>query len=315
MRAFSIIIMVSVIFINSLFLPYSCHASGNLLTTTTGQESFLSVALKTSSKATVSNTTNFTVLKKKLTSMLSSKKGFYSIGIENFKTGENIYINPVWVKSASVIKVFVMASVFRKIKEGKLDPNKQLTLEKWMKVGGTGILQGARVGTKKTILQLTELMITVSDNTAANMIVRTLGFSYINDTIKKLGCKDTILGYYFILDAPKGVMNTTSTKDLNLLFEKLYTNTFLGKQYDQQMINIMKKTQNNTKLSAKLPKNTVVAHKTGCIIRHEHDAGIVFSNAADYAISILCRDVPNSTDTYSTIADISRVVYDYINKP
>ena len=253
-------------------------------------------------------------LKKELDELIKKENGYFSIGIKDLKTGETIYINDTQIKSASVIKVFVMAAAYKKIKEGKLDPKKTITLTSDMKVGGTGILQGMKNGTKKTMEELIELMITVSDNTASNMVVRELGFDYINKTIAEIGCKDTKLGYYFILTAPKGVRNTISVRDLNLFYEMLYTNSYLGKEYDQKMIKIMSKVSNKTKLVSLLPKGTVVAHKTGCIIAHEHDAGIVFGPKKDYLISVLAKDLKNPNRGIQVIQKISKTAFDYLNK-
>ena len=262
----------------------------------------------------VSANTKIDGLQKELNALLKKENGYFSIGIKDLKTGETVYINDTQIKSASVIKVFVMAAAYKRIKEGKLDPKKVMTLTADMKVGGTGILQGMKNGTKKTFEELVELMITVSDNTASNMVVKELGFDYINKTIAEIGCKDTKLGYYFILTPPKGARNTISVRDLNLFYEKLYTNSYLGKEYDQKMIKIMSKVTNRTKLVSLLPKGTVVAHKTGCIIAHEHDAGIVFGPKKDYLISVLAKDLKNPSRGIQVIQRISKLTYDYLNK-
>lgn len=253
-------------------------------------------------------------LKDKINALIKNEKGYFSIGIKDLETGNTVYINDTQLKSASVIKVFVMEAAYKRAKEGKLDLNKKIVLKNSMKVGGTGSLQGMKEGTVKTIDQLIELMITISDNTAANIIVKELGFDYINDRIKELGCKDTGLGWYFVIPGPKGARNTTSVRDLNLLYEKLYTNTCLGEEYDQKMLGLMKKLPNKTKLPLYLPKDTVVAHKTGAINRHEHDAGIVYGPKKNFMISILSKDFSNPEKAKQVMGKITKLAYDYYNK-
>ena len=253
-------------------------------------------------------------LKAKINELLKKEKGYFSVGIKDLETGNTVYINDTQLKSASVIKVFVMEAAYKKAKDGKLDLNKKIVLKNSMKVGGTGSLQGMKEGTVKTIDQLIEMMITISDNTASNIIVRELGFEYINDRIKELGCKDTVLGWYFVIPGPKGVRNTISVRDLNLLYEKIYTNDCLGKEYDQKMLDLMKRLPNKTKLPLYLPKDTVVAHKTGAINQHEHDAGIVYGPKKNFMISILSKDFGNPETAKKVIGKITKLAYDYYNQ-
>jgi len=261
-------------------------------------------------------TTAKATLKSRVLAKTSGKSGKFSIGILNLKTGESLYINTGRVRAASVIKVFVMMSAFRKIKEGGLKLNKVIKLRNRTieRVGGTGILQGKPTGYKITVAKLIEYMIMYSDNRAANIVTDLLGFKYINDTIKKYKYSaDTQLGYYFCLTpVPAGKSNTLTVKDLNLLFKRLYTKTCISPVYDNQMIQIMKKTINKTKICAFLPKGTVVAHKTGSITNIESDAGIVFSKGGDFAISVLAQ-APNGGATITTIANIAKTAYDYFN--
>ena len=260
-------------------------------------------------------------LKEKINKIISKEKGIYSIGIKNLKNGNTAYFNEGKMSSASVIKVFVMASAFKQAKEGNLDLNKKLTVTQSFKVGGTGTLT---VGTTKTIEELIGYMISVSDNTATNMLITEIegkeisqrktdyDFKYINNTIKELDCKDTGLGYYvWYADSPKGVRNTTSVRDLNNFYEKLYRNAYLGEEYDSKMIKIMSTVQNTSKLPSQLPKGTVVAHKTGAITAHEHDAGIVFGPENDFLISILTKGASNP---YKTIGEITKTAYDHYNQ-
>ena len=260
-------------------------------------------------------------LKEKINKIISKEKGLYSIGIKDLKNGTTVYLNDGKISSASVIKVFVMAAAFKQAKEGKLDLNKKLTVTESFKVGGTGTLT---VGSTKTIKQLIEYMISESDNTATNMLITEIedkkinqrktdyDFKYINDTIAELGCKDTGLGYYvWYADFPKGVRNTTSVRDLNNFYEKLYRNAYLGKEYDGKMIKIMSTVQNTSKLPSQLPKGTIVAHKTGAITAHEHDAGIVFGPNNDFLISVLTKKASNP---YKTIGQIAKTAYEHYNK-
>lgn len=247
-------------------------------------------------------------------SALSERYGtHYAIAVTDLKTGKTISVNNRTMRSASIIKVYVMVAAFKATQEGLLEMDRLLPITKDVRVGGTGSLQGRKIGTKISVATLIEKMITESDNTASNMLVKALGFDYINSTIEALGANHTHLGYWFVLPPPAGVKNTTSVSDLNALFTQLYEGKCLGKTIDDRMIAIMKRNVNHSKLPALLPSKVQVAHKTGSIIRHEHDGGIVYSPGGDYVISVMGEDVPNGAETWSRIAKISKEVYKYYN--
>ena len=56
-------------------------------------------------------------LKTRFQNVISGKSGLFSVGIENLKTGEKVYLNPGRMRAASVIKVFVMMAAFKKASE------------------------------------------------------------------------------------------------------------------------------------------------------------------------------------------------------
>ena len=103
-----------------------------------------------------------------------------------------------------------------------------------------------------------------------------------------------------------------TASDLNLLLKRIYNKECISPFYDNLMIQIMKKTTNRTKICALLPKDIVVAHKTGSITNHEHDAGIVFSKGGDFAVTVLC-EAPNGGSTWSVISHVALEAYNYFN--
>ena len=255
-------------------------------------------------------------LDSRLRTIINGNPGTYRIGIENYKSGEKIYINNGSIYAASVIKVFVMMSVYRQVNEGKIKLNSVVKLQnrEIERVGGTGILQGKPTGYKISIAKLIEYMIVYSDNRAANILTDLLGFEYINNSIKWLGCSDdtNINDYFNLYPAHKGKTKIISTLDLNIFLKRIYKKTCISPIFDDQMVQFMKKTENRKKLVAKLPKDAIVAHKTGSNTNFEHDSGIVFSRGGDFAISILVN-APNGRNTENTIASIARETYDYFN--
>jgi beta-lactamase class A len=77
------------------------------------------------------------------------------------------------------------------------------------------------------------------------------------------------------------------------------------------MIDILLEQKFNDKIPALLPKDVRVAHKTGNIQGVEHDSGIVFlPDGRAYVLAILSKNLRESGVGKSTIARISKMVYD-----
>jgi beta-lactamase class A len=56
-----------------------------------------------------------------------------------------------------------------------------------------------------------------------------------------------------------------------------------------------------------------VAHKTGWITGHLHDAAIVYPRGADpYVLVVMTRGIPDETVARALIVDISRMVYAHV---
>ena len=66
-------------------------------------------------------------------------------------------------------------------------------------------------------------------------------------------------------------------------------------------------------IPAKLPKDVRVAHKTGEISTHCHDAGIVYpSNRRPYVIAILTEHGTEAIKRNRAVAEISGAIYRYL---
>ena len=154
------------------------------------------------------------------------------------KSDKKFIYNSKPMRSASMIKVFIMAAVMDKAKNGELDINETLTLRGSDKVGGAGILAGYASGTELTLREVMELMITHSDNTATNMVIDRVGMSAINAYIQREGYGDTVLRRKMMdYDAiAAGRENFSSVRDLGEFFFRLYNYECVNEHYDKIML-------------------------------------------------------------------------------
>lgn len=84
----------------------------------------------------------------------------------------------------SMFKLFVLGALANAVREHRISWNQQLTLTAAIKVGGSGTLQNAAAGTKLTVDQVALEMISVSDNTAADMLLRLVTRSAVENQVR-----------------------------------------------------------------------------------------------------------------------------------
>lgn len=224
----------------------------------------------------------------------------YSVYLAYPTKSEEVFIyNSKPMRSASMIKVFIMAAVMEKVNNGEINLDERIYLQSSDKVGGAGILAGYASGTELTLREVMELMITHSDNTATNMVIDRIGMAAINDYIQRQGYGDTVLRRKMMdYDAiAAGRENFSSVRDLGTFFTRLYNLECVNAEYDQIMLDFLVKQTDTECFNAALPGKQI-AHKTGALDGLFDDGGIIYSEAGDAVLVIMTE---NYTGEYNTI--------------
>ena len=242
---------------------------------------------------------------------LKGTVGDYAVAIKNLKTQEVYFLNEHrQFLSTSLYKLWVMATIFRKIDEGKLTLDETITQDVAVLNTKFRISTESAEQTEGTISYTVKYalnkMITISDNYSAFLLVEKIGLSSVDSFLAKFGFRDSRVGI-------DGSAPITTVYDMTLFFEKLYRNQLADPASTSYMINLLKKQSLNSKIPKYLPKNTMVAHKTGELDKFNHDAGIVYAPKGDYLIAVLTE---SSYPGYAVenIAKISKAVYEYFAK-
>jgi beta-lactamase class A len=87
---------------------------------------------------------------------------------------------------ASLVKVPVAIELMARVEAGEMALHERLTLVASDYVDGAGPTNWAEPGTALTLRQLLEPMLTVSDNTATDMLIRHLGLEAVNQRARQL---------------------------------------------------------------------------------------------------------------------------------
>ncbi len=251
-------------------------------------------------------------LEKKLNELASHIDGKVAFAVKNFITGREFHLNSSQrFHAASIIKLPILGELFRQALDGVVSLDSEVVLRQPDIVDGAGVLLEMHPGISLTLRDLARLMIVVSDNTASNMLIDLLGFEAINNFIAAAGMDETCLNKKFMLPlkAPHLFNYTTAADTLMFLF-KLYNNELLSEDFTAEAISILSRQQYREKIPKYLPREIVVANKTGEVSGVRHDAAIVMAPAAPYGIVVFTSDLKNEYDGDETVAQISLAVYD-----
>ncbi|MBI2338410.1 serine hydrolase [Candidatus Daviesbacteria bacterium] len=258
-------------------------------------------------------------LKSVVENILADTKGTYGIDIKNLKSGESYFLNENTVfEAGSLYKLWVMATVYKQIQDGKLSMEQVLSEDV--------VVLNRKFNIDPEMAELTEgvvtytvsdaiyQMITISHNYAALLLTEKIKLSTVANFLKENGFLQSQVGTDG--DAPK-----STASDIALFYEKLYKGELASEQYTQEMINLLKKQQLNDGLPRFFPDKTIVAHKTGDIGWFKHDAGIIYlpdkeaSAAAEQKtyIIVVMSESTSPAGAQEKIALISKAVYEYFN--
>ena len=80
---------------------------------------------------------------------------------------------------ASMFKLFVLGALAHQIAAGRVSWTQELTVTAALKSGGSGSLQDVPAGTRVSVQQTAAKMISISDNTAADMLIHLVGRSAV----------------------------------------------------------------------------------------------------------------------------------------
>ncbi|MBD2449367.1 serine hydrolase [Nostoc sp. FACHB-152] len=216
--------------------------------------------------------------------------------------------------AASTIKFPILIALFQEIDAGRVKLNETLVMRRDLMTGGSGEMQYKRAGSRFSLLATATQMITISDNTATNMIIDRLGGkAKLNQRFRSWGLQNTYIQN--LLGDFKGT-NKTSPKDLVRLSALVASNKLLSDSSHARVMGIMQRVHNTKLLPAGLGKGAVIAHKTGTLGIVLGDAGIIeMPSGKRYLAGIFVRRPFNDLKARDFINQVSRLVYGYLEQP
>jgi len=227
--------------------------------------------------------------------------------------------------AASTMKIPIMIELFRQAAAGTLSLDEPLPVRnQFHSIVDGSVYQLSvdddsdadvykAVGKTMTLRQLCEVMITVSSNFAANLLIERVGAANVRTTVDRLGASGMVVlrGVEDQKAFDKGLNNTTTAAALAVLMEKLAKGEAVSRKADAEMVAILKRQKFHDAIPSGVPDGVEVAHKTGNITKIHHDAAIVYG-PRPYVLVVLVRGIQEQTVSGPLMASISREIWDEI---
>jgi beta-lactamase class A len=240
-------------------------------------------------------------------------KGKVSLYAKDLQTGKTYsLLGDQPVRTASTIKLAIMAECFAEAAEGKLDLNERLKLTADEKVSGSGILQELSNGDEMPIRDMIDLMIVLSDNTATNLILNRIGGNAVNARMAQLGLEQTRVMRKILSDRSdlkptasgittegakpenkKWGLGRSSPLEMVTLLEKIYRGTLVNRAVSDEMLAILKRQRDHNGLGRDM-KDVTVANKSGALDALRSDVGIIYAAGGPIAMAVTVDDMPES---------------------
>ena len=191
--------------------------------------------------------------------------------------------------SASLIKVLVLAELLRQADSGLISFGEEGTLWPEDLVEGSEMLGARALPARVSLGGLAEGMITVSDNTATNRLIRRLGMDRINALAGELGLRRTSLRREMMdLGARlRGEENTTSASDMVALMREIWAGPGLTRRSRELALGLLLGQRLVPRITFPAPPGARYAHKTGELDGVENDAGIFLLPGRSFALAVL----------------------------
>lgn len=242
---------------------------------------------------------SITLLKRVLENRISTYDGDWSVYVKNLRTNQSFVINDAPMNSASVMKLFIMGTVYKAFESGELERTDET-------------------------MSLMKDMITYSGNDSSNTLLYKLGDSDYEKGIAKVDAFIQEYGFSDMTVEYNGFNNSATTfhadrynqvaaRDCGKLLEDIYRRTWVDRDVSNEIESMLLNQNTRYKIPAGLPEGVVCGNKSGEMDTTENDAAIVYGETCDYILVVLSNDWNSKDTAISRIREISALVYEYLN--
>jgi beta-lactamase class A len=216
--------------------------------------------------------------------------------------------------TASTIKLAILYELFRQADEGRVPLDAAAPLDRAQVVGGTGILKA--LGTPSlTPRDHAVLMMSISDNTATNVLIERLGLAAITSRMQSLGLAGIRLRRKMMdtAAAQRGEENVATPREIVRLLRVLHTGEGLKPDSKAAALKVLEVGAGGY-IRRGIPTGVDVLNKPGELEGVRVDAAIIRAAQRPFALAIMTTYLKDEAEGERAIADLSRVFYDYFSR-
>ena len=239
--------------------------------------------------------------------------GVIGVAIQDIASGQKYLLRGDDVfPQASSIKIAVLAELYRQAQQGKLKPTDVYTVKASDLVADSPIMNGLTPGvTQVTLRDLATMVVAVSDNSAANILIDRVGIENINSLLDSLGLAHTRLRRKMmdLKAASEGRENISTPSEMMTLLENVYRGKVLNKPLTEDFFKLLSTKKMDSFISRDLPEDLKVANKSGLLEGVRNDSGIVFLENRPYIVCVMTTYLRRERHGEEAISKISLDAY------
>jgi len=243
--------------------------------------------------------------------------GVMGLAVKDLTSGETFFIHgDEIIPQASSIKIAVLAELYVQAQQGKLKLTDEYVVRKEDLVSGSDIMLGLTPGTTRlTLRDLATMMVTVSDNSATNVLIGRVGMENVNAMLDGLGLHATRLRRQMmdLKAAGEGRENVSTPREMMTVLETIYRGKLLNKDMTADFIKVLS-THKESSLLQGLPDDAVSANKPGELEAVRNDSGIIFVKNRPYILCVMTTYLKDEKDGSAAIRKIATLTYNYFDR-
>lgn len=215
--------------------------------------------------------------------------------------------------AASTVKIPLMVEIFRGIDRGERTLADPYVLRDEDRAAGSGVMLHMSAGDTLTLWDLLYLTISISDNTATNLLIRMAGMDAVNATMRELGMPNSVLAREMKgRPAIEGEgENWATANDYANVMLSILNGTAASADSCAKMLDLLSKQQNARRIARYLPESSDIrwGSKTGSVTGVTNDVGFVTSSAGTVVIAVFCENFPDQHVGEYVIGALARAAF------
>jgi beta-lactamase class A len=270
------------------------------------------------------------MLAKQIEALCAGFDGAAGVSARNLTTGEAVSVNGrARYPTASMIKAVILFELVRQCAKGQAQMWERVTLRGQDKTLGSGVLSDLDDGVNLTLRDLAVLMMSISDNTATNILLDRLSLHAVNQACRDAGMYDTEVRGRIDFDRIRESNDNLAVgtpDDFAQFFCALRRCELIPAGQVEQMLGIMRIQKYIEPIRKYLPYNPYgdefgqpqqvwVASKTGSLQGARCEGGLVHTPTAEWALCVMTKDSPDAAWNSEhagirLISAASKLIYD-----